>query len=140
MTARHSKPPVDPGVFDRQYEWSRIAATQRNEAPLQERVNAYIEARKKDRTMEDSEIREACLAHERTGEVITDEMAVAIAGRWPGVRGIGTVKEGGIPSLELYGSLKAEAAKRSGDFVEDINELRELTALEAWAVAKGVQG
>lgn len=139
MSARHSKPPVDPGVFDRQFEWSRIAGSTRAAEPLNDRIAAYVEARRKDKGMEDSEIREACLTFEQTGEVITDETAVAIAERWPGLRGIGTVKEGAFPSLELYGSVKTEQGKRQGDFVEDINELRELNALAAWAVAKGVQ-
>lgn len=139
MSGRHVRPPVNPEVFDRQYEWSRLAAQARKEMSIQERVDAYIEARRRDRVMEDSEIREACIAYEETGVGIEDEVALAIAGRWPSLRGIGTVKIDGLPSLELYGSLKHEIGKRSGDFVEDINELRELRALEAWARRQGVQ-
>lgn len=86
----------------------------------------------------DEEIRTACLGSERDGTVISDEVAYAIADRWPRIRDIGVIRPGATPSLEVYGSIKAEADKRSSDFVEDINELRELRALEAWARNKGV--
>ena len=73
----------------------------------------------------DKEIRTACLGSEREGTVISDEIAYAIADRWPRIRDIGVIRPGATPSLEVYG-------------FEDINELRELRALEAWARNKGV--
>ena len=86
----------------------------------------------------DLEIRTECLRFEREGVVISDEVAYAVADRWPKIRAIGAIRPGSAPSLEVYGSIKAESDKRSGDFVEDINELRELRALEAWARKQGV--
>lgn len=86
----------------------------------------------------DQQIRFECLSFEQNGVMISDEVAYAIADRWPKIRDIGVIRPGATPSLEVYGSIKAEADKRSSDFVEDINELRELRALEAWARNKGV--
>lgn len=86
----------------------------------------------------DQQIRFECLSFEQNGVVISDEVAYAIADRWPKIRDIGVIRPGATPSLEVYGSIKAEADKRSGDFAEDVMELRELRALESWIREQGV--
>lgn len=86
----------------------------------------------------DQQIRFECLSFEQNGVVISDEVAYAIADRWPKIRDIGVIRPGATPSLEVYGSIKAEADKRSGDFAEDVMELRELRALESWIRKQGV--
>jgi hypothetical protein len=86
----------------------------------------------------DQQLRFECLSFEQNGVVISDEVAYAVADRWPRIRDIGVIRAGASPSLEAYGSIKAEADKRSGDFAEDLMELRELRALEAWIRKQGV--
>lgn len=86
----------------------------------------------------DQQIRFECLSFEQNGVAISDEVAYAIADRWPKIRDIGVIRPGATPSLEVYGSIKAEADKRSGDFAEDVMELRELRALESWIRKQGV--
>lgn len=138
MSGKHVRPPVSAETFDAQFDYSRRLA-EHHTVPIQDKVDAYVKARREDRKMrQDEQIRTECLAFENGGTVISDEVAYAIADRWPKIRDIGAIRPGSTPSLEVYGSIKAESDKRSGDFIEDINELRELRALEAWARKQGV--
>jgi hypothetical protein len=49
VSGKHEKPPVSAATFDAQYEHSQRMAAARPEAPIQEKVDAYIEARKEER-------------------------------------------------------------------------------------------
>lgn len=49
MSGKHVRPSVSGAVFDAQYEHSQRMAEARPEPPIQEKVDAYVEARKEER-------------------------------------------------------------------------------------------
>lgn len=81
-------------------------------------------------------VKRACLRFETEGVVIDDDVAYAVASLWIRMPGMRQVCEDGTVTLDLLTSIGQRMGCHSGDFPEDIDALRQLHALKAWAVER----
>ena len=54
MSGKHIRPPVSAETFDAQFAHSRRMAEHRDSTPIQDKVDAYVKARKEERDVQRS--------------------------------------------------------------------------------------